>query len=141
MIFKLLLCFLLVYGICGCPTVIDELGQLKQLNTYANEWPGLYHDHFTTTWTRSTHPNALNRYNFVETLGMVLINNQNCTCAVEVVQMIDEQMGFGGTQSQPGLFGILYGVFKNKNLLKERKLSLGGCFVFEHPVVIFNLIL
>lgn len=86
---------------------IDELEHLKQLNTYANEWPGLYHDHFSTTWTHSSHPNALNRYNFVETLGMVLINNAKCRCAVEVVQLLDEQMGFGGTQSQPGLFGDL----------------------------------
>lgn len=36
---------------------------------------------------------------------MVLSENKKCACAVEVIQLIDEQLGFGGTLNQPGLFG------------------------------------
>lgn len=70
-------------------------------------------------WTHTSHPNALNRYNFVETLGMVLTDNKKCTCAVEVIQLLDEQMGFGGSLGQPGLFGRI----NHKMVLKRNRPS------------------
>jgi hypothetical protein len=35
----------------------------------------------------------------------VLVEDNKCGCAIEVVALLDEQMGFGGNPLQPGLFG------------------------------------
>lgn len=48
---------------------------------------------------------------------MVLKSKEKCLCAVEVVQLVDEQLGFGATLTQPGLFGRI----NHKMVLKQNR--------------------
>ncbi|KAI6196694.1 hypothetical protein M3Y94_01139000 [Aphelenchoides besseyi] len=83
--------------------------RLLPLSTYVNDFTGLYHDHFSTTWNFESHPTALSRYTQIQRLGLVLKHKQQeeCDCAVQVIQLYDEQLGIGGTTEKPGLFGRL----------------------------------
>uniref|UniRef100_A0A914XV42 Sushi domain-containing protein n=1 Tax=Panagrolaimus superbus TaxID=310955 RepID=A0A914XV42_9BILA len=76
---------------------------------------GAFRDHFATTWSSSSHPQALRGYEKLDILGL-LPNSSNalndnseykCECLQEIVQLFDEQPGLGGDSTKPGLFGRL----------------------------------
>uniref|UniRef100_A0A914PJH5 Sushi domain-containing protein n=1 Tax=Panagrolaimus davidi TaxID=227884 RepID=A0A914PJH5_9BILA len=75
---------------------------------------GAFHDHFVTTWSAGSHPQALRGYEKLDILGL-LPNSSNsmnasqhqCECLQEIVQLFDEQPGLGGDSTKPGLFGRL----------------------------------
>ena len=88
---------------------------LVPLVSYANTHAGAFHDHFTTTWTPATHPQALRGYVELDVLGLLPNasdstedgKNHHCECLHEIVQLFDEQPGLGGDSTKPGLFGRL----------------------------------
>lgn len=116
----MLVLFLLIFGVFSigiinaeqqqCPDGIDR-GALVPLISFSNVYLGAFRDHFATTWTPGTHPQALRGYEHLEVLGLVPnsseIVEKKCECLQEIVQLFDEQPGLGGDSTKPGLFGRL----------------------------------
>uniref|UniRef100_A0A1I7Z3L9 Sushi domain-containing protein n=1 Tax=Steinernema glaseri TaxID=37863 RepID=A0A1I7Z3L9_9BILA len=89
--------------------------KLAELYSFVNSHSGMFRDHYATTWTQATHPEALSGYSLLDTFGMIGVQSDttgspemaNCSCLQEIVQLFDQQMGLGATPQNPGLFGKL----------------------------------
>uniref|UniRef100_A0A914W707 Sushi domain-containing protein n=1 Tax=Plectus sambesii TaxID=2011161 RepID=A0A914W707_9BILA len=86
--------------------------RLSTLSTYVNSLTGPNRDHFTTAASPATINNStLTGYTKSTDLGLIATGQSlasdtlRCSCLIKVIQMLDYQSGFGGTNGAPGLFG------------------------------------
>ncbi|KAK0395328.1 hypothetical protein QR680_001232 [Steinernema hermaphroditum] len=100
---------------CLISTVDSNNYKLAELYSYVNAHNGPFRDHYATTWTQASHPEALSGYSLLDTFGMIGVQSDsaynteiaNCSCVQEIVQLFDQQVGIGSTPQNPGLFGRL----------------------------------
>ncbi|TMS35049.1 hypothetical protein L596_002527 [Steinernema carpocapsae] len=89
--------------------------QLAPLYSYVNTHSGPFRDHYATTWTPATYPEALSGYSLLDNFGLIGVEQsesedegkkaEECSCLQEIVQLFDQQVGLGATPQNPGLFG------------------------------------